>query len=121
MLSDWERRELDLLERTLAEDDPRLARRLGSRHVESTIAAMLFGLAIVVIVGGGFALVVLGNDIHLHRAWMSVLGAFLAASAPFVACAWASRRRGPRPWRRPWPRIGREPGDGSGYARRSES
>lgn len=94
MLSEHERRSLDLIEQTLTADDPELARRLGSRHGRPFPTWLLTGLAVLVMVGVGLALIILGGD--LRQQWLSAPGALLAATAPLLACMTAD---GQHRWR----------------------
>ena len=89
-LSEHEQHALDLLERSLAADDPDLARRLGSRYAPPSTATPLFGLAMLLVLVTGFALVLLGSASQLF--WLAALGAMLAGSTPFLAGLWVSRR-----------------------------
>ena len=89
-LSEHEQHALDLLERSLAADDPDLARRLGSRYAPPATASPLFGLAMVCVLVAGFAMVLVGSASQLF--WLAALGALVAASTPFLAGLWISRR-----------------------------
>jgi hypothetical protein len=88
-LNKKEQRALDGLERALADQDPSLARRLGGRYSEPIGHSVLSGVLILLVVGAGFTLVALGDDVHL--VWVSAVGAVLAATSPFLA---ATRMRG---------------------------
>ncbi len=93
MLSERERRELDVLGRALAADDPRLARLLCGADAESRATSAVVIIAIALAAVSGFALVTLGSS--LHQGWVSALGAVLAASTPFVASWWIAKRHAP--------------------------
>jgi len=90
-LSEREQHALDLLERSLAEDDPELARRMGSRYSPAAATSPLFGLTMLCVLAAGFALVLLGSASQLF--WLAALGAFIAGSTPFLAGFWITRRR----------------------------
>ena len=88
-LSAREQRALDLLEKALTAEDPRLARRLGGRAAQPIAPMVLTGLGILGVLLLGFTLVELGDT---HRVfWLSLCGAIFAASTPFLVAAWLGR------------------------------
>lgn len=91
-LPDDEQRRLAEIERALAEDDPRLARRLGHgrQPVSSrSLAALITGS--VLMLGTGLVIIVVGAG--LGTPMVSVIGVVIAVIVPSLA--WTSRRYGP--------------------------